>query len=236
LHRGEVWFFYHPEKGYAPFNCKSWGCEVCGPKRAKRLKEAIIEWAYKKGLSRFLVLTLNPKVLENVPHKDRYGYFYMMYVWRKFRVYLYRKYGKISFIWTVEPHKSGVCHLNVLINRFIPQSWISKVFAKLGGGEVVWIEQVHIRKVGAYISKYITKMYEWPIPYRKRRFGHSEDIPLMGLRNKVSEWVLVRYDILIYKVLCVKVVSGLRAYFVHPKTELIKPDFWSFSKHRPIKI
>jgi hypothetical protein len=215
--RGEVWFFYHPRKGYAPFNCKTWSCPICGPKRAKRLKQAITEWAYKKGLSRFLVLTLDPKFLEHVPHKERYSYFYMMHVWRKFRVYLYRKYGKISYVWTIEPQKSGICHLNVLINRYIDQSWISEVFSKLGGGKIVWIERADIRRVGAYISKYITKMYEWPIPRRKRRFGCSRDIKLFGLKNKVSEWVVVRFDILTYKVLCVKVVSGLRAYYIHPK-------------------
>jgi hypothetical protein len=156
--------------------------------------------------------------MEKVPHRDRYGYFYMMRIWRKFRVYLYREYGRISYIWTVEPHKSGICHLNVLISRYISQKWISEVFSRLGGGKVVWIEQVHIRKVSAYISKYVTKMHEWPIPRRKRRFGCSRDILLFGLKNEASEWILVRFDIITYKLLLVRVASGLRAYYLHPKT------------------
>ena len=58
-------------------------------------------------------------------------------VWRKFRVYLKRKHGQpVKYIAVVERQKSGVPHLHVLVDRFIPQKWISSAWSRLGGGRI----------------------------------------------------------------------------------------------------
>lgn len=189
-----MWFFYNQvSKEYAPFNCHSWNCEVCGPKRARKLVKSISKWARKKGLDRFLTLTLQPSKLPDYARSPYQSYYYMMYVWRKFRVYLYRRYGRISYVWVVEPHKSGFCHIHILIDRFIPQRWISSVFSRLGGGKIVHIERVKkMRDVSSYVGKYMGKMHKKPIPRHKRRYSSSRDIHLMEKPDN-DEWVLVRY-------------------------------------------
>ena len=45
---------------YGRLGCKCWTCPRCGPKKAKRLRRAIIGTAQEKDLSRILTLTLDP--------------------------------------------------------------------------------------------------------------------------------------------------------------------------------
>lgn len=122
--------------GYARMKCKSYLCPECGPIKAKKLQKAIEEKARDFDLTRFLTLTLNPKTIP----KDVDDIAYIREIWRKFRVYLQRRYGKsISYITVLEFHQSGIPHLHVLVNRYIFQGWISKTWETLGGGRIVCI-------------------------------------------------------------------------------------------------
>jgi len=94
--------------------CKSWRCPYCGPKKAAKIRKRISEKAQEHGLSRFLTLTLDPAT---APKPE--GVAYTRDVWRKFRVYLKRKFKRnVSFISVVELHKSGRPHLHVLVDQF----------------------------------------------------------------------------------------------------------------------
>ncbi len=71
--------------------CKSYGCSVCGPRKAVRLRKAIAAKALELSLTRFLTLTLDPKKIP--PGADPVKYI-RGEVWAKFRTYLKREYGK----------------------------------------------------------------------------------------------------------------------------------------------
>jgi len=155
------------------FNCGSWRCRYCGKKKASRLVKQIGKWAEATSLRRMLTLTLDPSKIKG----NKYDH--IMQVWRKFRVYLYRRFKNVSFIWVLELQKNGNPHLHILISQYIPQAWISEVWDKLGGGKVVDIRWVDIHRVKAYVSKYFTKsavLAEADIPRSKRRFSTSRDI------------------------------------------------------------
>ena len=157
------------------FYCNSWNCERCSKRLARKLIKRIGQWAEKKKLQRLMTLTLNPKRVR----KENW-YYYIMEIWRKFRVYLSRKFGKVSFIWVYELQKSGLPHLHILISKYIPQKWLSLVWNRLGGGKIVDIRWVDIHRVKSYIAKYFGKdLYNIIIPPRKRRYGSSRDILLM---------------------------------------------------------
>ncbi len=160
---------------YAALGCKGWDCPVCGPKKARRLRQAIIEAATRNDLRRFLTLTLDPRYTSSEESIK-----YIRECWRKFRVYLKRRTGKsIDFIAVVELHKSGYAHLHILIDRYIPQQWIQSSWQAVGGGRFVNIKHVDVHRIAAYLSKYLTKeVILGPFRPGTRRYSTSRGVKL----------------------------------------------------------
>jgi len=173
---GEIILHGKKAIGYARVNCKSWTCPKCGPRKAWRLIKSIETWTRDHDLSRFMTLTLDPKKIPNNLEREKY----MRNVWSKFRVYLGRKLGKgVEYIAVMEYHKSGIPHLHVLINQFVPQKWISSSWSKLGGGYIADIKRVvDISKIGYYLGKYLTKDMILSAPKDSRRYTTSRGIKL----------------------------------------------------------
>jgi hypothetical protein len=162
-------------KGYVRIKCKSWSCPVCGRKKAYRLSRGIIDWAVEHDLTRFLTVTLDP---HKIP-KDIAPEKFMRNTWSKFRVSMSRKLGKgIEYISVMEYHKSGLPHLHILINKFIPQKWISGAWSRLGGGKIAHIKKIrNISEIGVYLSKYLTKSM-LTAPHKSRRYTTSRGIKI----------------------------------------------------------
>lgn len=169
--------------GYSRLTCKSWRCPSCGPKKAAKIRKRISEKAQEHGLSRFLTLTLDPAT---APKPEDVTY--IRDVWRKFRVYLKRKFKRnVSFISVVELHKSGYPHLHVLVDQYIPQAWISEAWSSLGGGRIVYIEKVKdLQKIGWYLGKYLTKEMLLSPDAPRRRYSSSRNVKLGNLEK--SGW------------------------------------------------
>ena len=181
-HDGKI-FYHHFRLG-----CKRWTCPKCGPKKAKRVRRAISERATERGLNKFLTLTLNPRSCSPEQSID-----YIRECWNKFRTTLKRKYKKpLSFIGVLELQKSGYAHLHVLLDRFISQKWISTSWQAIGGGKIVFIETVDVHRIGAYLSKYLTKaLLVTETKTRQRRYTTSRDIHLFVKQPK-GAWKLVK--------------------------------------------
>jgi len=173
---------------YRRFRCKGWRCTTCGPRKVTRLRRAIVRVATERDLKRFLTLTLDPSVCapeESIRH--------IRQCWNKFRTSLKRQCGSsISFITVLELQKSGYAHLHILVDRYIPQAWISTAWGAVGGGRIVFIKQVDIQRVAAYLSKYLTKdLLLAGFKRGQRRFTTSRDIALMAYTPS-GTWALVR--------------------------------------------
>jgi len=170
------------------FKCKSWTCQACGPKKARRLRRGIIEQALTHGLHRFLTLTLNPSTCrsdESIP--------YIRACWNKFRTYLRRRYGtKVVFITILELQQSGYAHLHVLVDRFIEQAWISEAWQAVGGGRIVDIRYVDVHRISAYLSKYLTQdLLLGGFKKRTRRYTTSRGITLLKPVPSAG-WALIK--------------------------------------------
>lgn len=178
--------------GYARLYCKGWSCPYCGPRKAAELRKQITKRAIEFDLSRFLTLTLDPKVeiSPDIAHIK-----YIREVWRKFRVYLKRKFGeRVSFISVLELQKNGMPHLHVLVDRYIRQAWISEKWERLGGGKIVFIEKAEdLSKMGWYLSKYLTKDLILSAPTSVRRYSCSQNIKLREPREETG-WTLAKYS------------------------------------------
>ena len=179
-------------KLYKRVNCNGWLCSYCGPKRARTAKASIRSAADKLNLRYFLTLTLDPKKLKDknfaVPH--------LRHVWSMFRTYLKRKYGECpAYICVLEYTQSGRPHLHVLLDRYIPQAWISTVWSILGGGRVVDIRRVTIKNVSRYLSKYLTKDMLCSAPRGARRITSARSIKLFPKLVSGVKWRLLKLSI-----------------------------------------
>jgi hypothetical protein len=171
-------------------NCKCWGCKHCGPKKAKRYRYLIAQLAEQEHLTRFLTLTLDPKKIEGNSVS------YLRRVFNKFRLYLGRKYGgPIKYIAVLEFQQSGIAHLHVLVDRFIPQNWISESWSALGGGDIVDIRYVDVHRIARYVSKYLTKELLLSAPKRSRRVTTSRSLHLLPKKDSNGSWELFKVSI-----------------------------------------
>ena len=115
---------------------------------------------------------------------------YLRSVFSKFRVYLLRRYEQpIKYITVLEFHKNGMPHLHVLVDRFIPQAWISDSWSALGGGNIVDIRYVDVHRISRYLAKYLHQRPLMSALERSRRVTTSRSLHLK--EKKVSEltWV-----------------------------------------------
>jgi len=177
---------------YRRINCGSWTCSYCGPKRARLARRRVAEVAEGLGLKYFLTLTLDPKKLDHpkdyVPH--------LRLTFNAFREYLRRKFGEApTFICILEFTQKGVPHLHVLLDRYVEQHWISEVWDKLGGGRIVFIKQVEVKRVARYLSKYLTKDMLLSAPKGSRRITTSRGVKLFPKYDSGVAWEFLRASI-----------------------------------------
>lgn len=108
-----------------------------------------IEWDLK------IDLTLDPKRFMRLEDE----LIFIGKAWAKLRAWLLKRYGRFEFLCVLEVQKSGRPHLHVLVSGipYIPQSDLSEIWQKYGGG-YVWIKAIN-SNVNAlwYALKYVNK-------------------------------------------------------------------------------
>jgi hypothetical protein len=117
-------------------------------------------------------------------------------VFNRFREYLRRKYGQPpKFICILEFTQRGTPHLHILLDRYIPQRWISNTWDRLGGGKIIFIKRVSVRNVSRYLSKYLTKDLLLPAPNGSRRITTARGIKLFPKFDSGIVWEFLRESI-----------------------------------------
>lgn len=184
------------EGGTAEFRCGSWDCYCCGYRMRMNLVEEIQRVCRSRPeMRRLLTLTLDPS---KAPDSREEQHEYLTRRWNALRTELVDKYGGLSFIWVREEGEEGdLPHLHIIVNRYIPQGWLSSTWAKLGGGEVVDIRRMErVEKAAHYVGKYLTKNALSGMPEGIHRYGSSSDIDL-AVRSETDSsesWTLMMDD------------------------------------------
>jgi len=175
-------------------NCGSWTCSYCGKRKARLAKNRIREEASRLNLCYFWTLTLahpTSSPAANVRH--------IRIVFNHFREYLSRKHKKdsapINFICVLEYTQRGVPHLHILLDRYIPQRWVSNIWSRLGGGRIVHVKRVTVHNIARYLSKYLTKDLLLSAPKGTRRITTSRSIKLFPKFNSGVTWEFLRESI-----------------------------------------
>jgi len=146
--------------------------------------------AEARQLNKFLTLTLDPKKVQGDPVR------YLNHAFAMLRVYLARKYGtSIQYIRILEFQKNGNPHFHILINRYLEIEWIRQAWVAVGGGYMVDIQLVDVRRVSRYLSKYLTKELLMSAPLRSRRVTTSRGIKLLEKTPTETTWTLVKVTI-----------------------------------------
>jgi hypothetical protein len=78
--------------------------------------------------------------------------------WNRLRLAITRKVGQFKYCWVLEAQpKSGMPHLHVILDHFIPKAWLDKKLPSLGFGKISDIRKIKDEHVMGYLIKYLTK-------------------------------------------------------------------------------
>lgn len=119
----------------------------------------------KGGELRFLTLTSSPSSPADIQRS-----------WRKLQMRMQRRRMIDGYIKVTERTKSGLLHLHVLFRgTYIAQAWLSEIWKKIHGAEVVDIRKAYGKKgAAAYLAKYMSKAgerYSWSWSWVYRGFA-----------------------------------------------------------------
>jgi hypothetical protein len=117
--------------------------------------------------------------------------------WSKLRIYLHRRYGvNPRYIAVLEFQKvTGLAHLHIAIDRWIDQAWAKEAWQALGGGQHVDIRHIDAHRVGAYLSKYLSKEMLLSAPEGMRRVTTSRSIHLNEKKPSEYDWQIIKAQI-----------------------------------------
>lgn len=133
--------------------CNAWNCEVCAPRRARKIAGQL-----KHGHpNKFLTLTVDANRGIDAEQRAR-SLLRAFQAWVKQLRKLHPD-QKIEYGYVFEKTQNGEPHLHVLGRwPFTSQAKISSFMRAHIGAPVVWIEAVKSkRKAAAYVSKYLSK-------------------------------------------------------------------------------
>jgi len=131
--------------------CKSWFCPVCKHRNLKILRARISSMLDGNGAV-FLTLTTKDQLQDQIESMKL-----IQEHWDTMLKRMRRRFGKFKYFKIMEFHKNGQPHLHVLIDKFIPQSWISRNWNDVHGAYIVDIRYRDAGRAVSYATKYLSK-------------------------------------------------------------------------------
>jgi len=183
----------------AAYRCGSWDCYCCAHRMRMNLIEDLERLVCERPeMRRLLTLTVAP---DSCSCKER-QHEYITERWNALRTELNDRYPGLSYVWIRhEGDENGRPHLHLLVDRYLPQSELSKLSVRVGLGEVVDIRRVSARNAAHYLTSYLGKGALASLPDGLRRYGSSSDIDLdvRGSSGDSRDWSLMMDDYEILK-------------------------------------
>lgn len=175
-----------------PNNCNQYNCCKCRPRKIWNLIQKTEQIAISKHLTRFLTITIGGKDNRRYLTIKR-SFEILNRKFDSFKILYKREYGiNLTYICFIRAHKDGVCHLHILINRYIPKTWLNNATKRLGLGEYASnIKYADVHRVGAYLGSYLmSKKHEWYIPKNKKHYSTSQDINIDKFKPE-DTWIFI---------------------------------------------
>jgi hypothetical protein len=189
-------------------SCKTYACEYCGPRKARKLQNALQTYFQRFSYIRFWTFTFSSEVFKNTPGKN---YFKLSAeIWRRFLNNLRRSselsahQAKVQYVKVLELHKSGIPHFHVFFDRWIPRCVINKIWqdaiftcsefpSQTGNAYVEGMTTA--RKASSYITKYLMKtVRELSQVLKCRVWSKSNRVPLFEKSVKKKVWLMFKTE------------------------------------------
>ena len=169
--------FESEEGETAPYRCGSWACYCCAHRMRMNLIESLERLVENRPeMRRLLTLTVSP---ERGPSETGAQHEYITERWNALRTEINDRYPGLSYVWIRhEGDREGRPHLHLLVDRYLPQSELSELSARVGLGDIVDIRRVNARNAAKYLTSYLGKGALANLPKGLRRYGSSSDITL----------------------------------------------------------
>lgn len=136
-----------------PVLCDTWACLLCGTKRAAWLMVQIRLAQVRYQLDEFWTLTIRTSTCTAAESSAL-----VKRSWNRLRTALNDRYGKFSYIWTLEHTKAGYAHLHLVTSLSVRSSELSALWLKASGGSwIVDVEPVRSDRASSYLAKYCTQ-------------------------------------------------------------------------------
>lgn len=114
--------FFNFETGeYYPFSCKTYKCEVCGPRKIVHLRTALTKWLRQFKVIRLWTFTISSKIFSDIVLHTKL----LQMAWRYFITYVRRANALpkpvrwFQYVKFFEPHQSGFLHIHCFITEFL---------------------------------------------------------------------------------------------------------------------
>ncbi|MBW8018007.1 MAG: hypothetical protein FVQ82_17700 [Planctomycetes bacterium] len=136
-----------------PLYCNTWSCDICAPRRRRRLVREAAEGAP----NRLITLTVRAGDVAGQVSRARD----LVRAWRTLRALYLRRHGKgsLEFLAVFERTRRGEPHLHILCRSgYVNQRWLSAQMARLIGAPIVDVRAIHgSRHAARYVGKYVAK-------------------------------------------------------------------------------
>ena len=182
----------------APARCKQWQCACCG----HRLRMGLIEelervTEERPELRRLVTLTVGAQG----PSDPEQQHGYITECWDRLKRRIDRRWPGMSYVLIRhEGDENGRAHIHLLVDRYLPQGWLSRAAAGVGLGEVVDIRRVNARNAVHYLSAYLGRGALADLPEGLHRYSSSADLdidpwnPGEDVEQPDEEWVAEAWD------------------------------------------
>lgn len=154
--------FVLTDTGLHSVACKMRNCPVCSVILRLQLMERVKHFFSDDEQLRFMTLTKS--INDNAD---------IMTHWHTLMVDLKRKFPGLKGFWVKEYTKRGKAHLHMIVNRYIPQEWLSERWYEITRTSyIVHIEAMSdIKNPAAYMLKYMTKAMQANYQKGERIYG-----------------------------------------------------------------
>ena len=106
-----------------PVFCLNWSCDRCRRKLKNYLYMSTLVNVLSFDLDRHFIITSRGKNFRTMYTYEE-SYDYMSYGWKKLKQRIQRKYGYFDYICFPRAQRDGYVHLHVIVNKFIPWSFL----------------------------------------------------------------------------------------------------------------
>lgn len=156
---------------YVPVLCKRWTCDVCSYFRYAWLLRNLSDAILTQGLDRMWTLTLQTHGRSpEKSHRD------VRVFWRKLAKRVTSRWGKFEYVWVCETTTKGYAHLHVLVNRYVPQAWLSSEWRDITKDSFI----VDCRKADHGAARYLAKYLGKEARIRRESDGRAIGLHCFG--------------------------------------------------------